>query len=187
MILVYGTDWCEDTRRTRRHLRRLAVPHRYLNVDDDLDALDRVKALSEGRRRTPTIDLGVGGTALVEPDNDTLTAALVELEMLTQEQASERIAVQNVGDRERIARAVWGVAMIAAAPAAPRRWRLPVGVLGALVTLTGAAGWDPVYQYAGVTSLGGPGDRPDESSRGRWLAPAVGSPSAEALPEGNAR
>jgi glutaredoxin len=36
MITVYGTDWCEDTRRSLRHLRRLGVPHRYRNVDDDL-------------------------------------------------------------------------------------------------------------------------------------------------------
>ena len=27
MIIVYGADWCEDTRRSLRHLRRLGVPH----------------------------------------------------------------------------------------------------------------------------------------------------------------
>ena len=25
MIIVYGADWCEDTQRSMRHLRRLAV------------------------------------------------------------------------------------------------------------------------------------------------------------------
>ena len=90
MITVYGADWCEDTRRSQRLLRRLHVPHRYVNIDDDLDGLDRAKALNHGQRRTPTIDLGLGGEALVEPDNDTLSAALVEREMLTLDEAHER-------------------------------------------------------------------------------------------------
>ena len=53
MITVYGADWCEDTRRSLRHLRRLGVPHRYENVDEDLDALAprdlRSTAASAGR------------------------------------------------------------------------------------------------------------------------------------------
>src|SRR3982751_5056250 len=76
MLIVYGADWCEDTQRSLRHLRRLAVPHRYVNIDEDLDALDRAKTLNSGRRRTPVIEMD--GTVLVEPTNDTLTAALVE-------------------------------------------------------------------------------------------------------------
>ena len=169
MITIYGTDWCEDTRRARRHLRRLSVPHRFRNIDDDLDALDDSRALNGGRRRTPMIDLGVGGSALVEPDNDTLTGALIEIEMLTQDQAQERMGVQNVGDFERVARTVSGVTLFAAASCVPRALRVPFGLVGAVVALSGAAGWCPVYQYAGVTSLGGPGDRPDESTHDEWL------------------
>ena len=77
MVIVYGADWCEDTQRSLRHLRRLGVAHRYLNVDEDLSALERARTLNDGTRRTPTIDMGVGGGALVEPENDTLTGALV--------------------------------------------------------------------------------------------------------------
>ena len=47
MITVYGADWCEDTQRSLRHLRRLSVPHQYINIDEDLDALDRAKSLAE--------------------------------------------------------------------------------------------------------------------------------------------
>ena len=104
MITVFGADWCEDTRRSQRLLRRLHVPYHYLNIDEDLDALERAKSLNHGDRRTPTIDLGLGAQALVEPDNDTLTAALVERQMLTREQAHERLGLQNVGDLERVAR-----------------------------------------------------------------------------------
>jgi hypothetical protein len=56
-------------------LRRLHVPHHYINIDEDLDGLERAKALNHGQRRTPTIDLGIGGPPLVEPDNETLAGA----------------------------------------------------------------------------------------------------------------
>lgn len=168
MITVYGADWCEDTRRTLRHLRRLSVNHRYLNIDEDLDALDRALALNDGKRRTPTVDLGVDGPGLVEPDNDTLTGALIELEMLTQEDAVDRLGVQNVGDVERAARTLGGLAIVAGASAAPRLLRGPLTLLGAVVALTGISGWCPAYHYTGVTSLGGPGDRPDEAVRETW-------------------
>lgn len=173
MITVYGADWCEDTRRSLRHLRRLAVPHRYLNIDEDLDALDRAKALNHGERRTPTIDLGVGGPPLVEPDNDELTGALIELEMLTRDTARDRLAVQNVGDVERVLRTVAGVALLGIASRTPRHLRALVRIAGATLTLSGIAGWCPVYHLAGVTSLDGPADRPDEveAGRQRWLAP----------------
>ena len=169
MIIVYGADWCEDTKRSRRHLRRLAVAHHYVNIDEDLDGLERALALNNGRRRTPIIDLGLEGATLVEPDNDTLAGALVELEMLTQEDVHERMGVQNVGDVERVARTVAGVSLLAGATVSSRL-RGPLAFLGAVVALTGVSGWCPAYYSAGVTSLGGPGDRPDETMRGRWLA-----------------
>jgi glutaredoxin len=183
MITVYGADWCEDTRRSRRLLRRLHVPHQYLNVDESVDALTRAMTLNGGKRRTPTIDLGAGGTALIEPSNDTLTGALVELSMLTRDEAFERMAVQNVGDVERGLRATAGAAILAAGAFAPRGARWPFSLLGLFVAITGLAGWCPAYHYAGVTSLGGPGDRPDESERDAWVslrpgpavAPAAGS------------
>ena len=180
MITVYGADWCEDTRRSQRLLRRLHVPHHYVNVDEDLDGLERAKALNHGQRRTPTIDLGLGGPALVEPDNETLAAALVEREMLTQDEAHERLGLQNVGDIERVARTTAGAALFAAAAAAPRQLRWPLRVLGFVAVATGVSGWCPGYHAAGVSSLGGPGDRPDEAERREWLAP---KPSATAAGE----
>ena len=174
MITVYGADWCEDTRRSQRLLRRLHVPHRYVNIDDDLDGLDRAKALNRGQRRTPTIDLGLGGEALVEPDNETLSAALVEREMLTLEQAHERLAIQNIGDVERVARTTIGAALLAGAAAVPRHLRWPLRLAGVFAAATGIAGWCPAYSAAGVTSLGGPGDRPDEAERVGWLAARAG-------------
>lgn len=175
MIIVYGADWCEDTQRSLRHLRRLHVTHQYLNVDDNLDALARAIGLNGGTRRTPVIDLGMGGSPLVEPSNDTLTGALVEMAMLTQDEAYERMGVQNVGDTERAVRTTAGALMLAAGAFAPRGARWPFGLLGLYAAGTGLTGWCPAYHYAGVTSLGGPGDRPEESERDAWLSPRIGA------------
>jgi glutaredoxin len=169
MITVYGADWCEDTRRSLRHLRRLGVSHRYLNVDEDLDALRSASTLNEGERRTPIVDLGVGGPPLVEPANDILTEALVELEMLTQDDAYERLGVQNVGDLERVVRMGAGAALVLAGSVGPRTARWPLRVTGAALALSGMVGWCPGYHSAGVTSIDGPGDRPDEAHRQTWL------------------
>jgi len=178
MITVYGADWCEDTRRSRRHLRRLGVPHQYLNIDEDLDALDRAKALNLGQRRTPVIDLGFGGAPLVEPDNDSLTGALVEREMLSDHPAVERLAVQNVGDFERVLRTLAGAALVIAGRTVDRGARRPFLMAGAMMGLSGLTGWCPAYQAAGVTSLDGPGDRPDEAARDTWLMPRASFESA---------
>ena len=159
MITVYGADWCEDTRRSQRLLRRLHVPHHYLNIDEDLDALDKAKALNHGERRTPTIDLGLGGEALVER------------EMLTRDQAHERLGIQNIGDVERVARTTAGLALIAAAGTSPVALRWPFRLIGLFATFTGVSGWCPAYHTAGMTSLGGPGDRPNESERAAWIVP----------------
>jgi glutaredoxin len=170
MITIYGCDWCEDTRRSLRHLRRLGVAHRYLNVDEDLEALHRATSINGGVRRTPTVDLGAGGPPLVEPSNDTLTEAIVELEMLTQEDAQERLGVQNVGDLERVIRTGTGAALMLAGAVAPRSVRWPLRLAGTALALSGLAGWCPGYHVSGTTSLDGPGDRPDEAHRASWLA-----------------
>ena len=169
MITVYGADWCEDTRRSQRLLRRLHVPYHYVNIDEDLNGLDRAKSFNHGQRRTPTIDLGLGGPALIEPDNETLAGALVEREMLTREQAHERLGIQNVGDVERVARTTVGLALVAGAGGSPSALRWPLRLLGLATAFTGISGWCPAYHAAGVTSLGGPGDRPEEAERTEWI------------------
>jgi glutaredoxin len=169
MITVYGADWCEDTQRSLRHLRRLAIVHKYVNIDEDSAALERAKALNGGMRRTPTIDLGVGGPALVEPSNDTLSAALVEVQMLTQDDLRERRGVQNVGDIERALRTGVGAAVFLSAGSAPRALKWPLRVIGLSVAASGLTGWCPIYYRAGVSSLEGPGDRPREAQRQAWL------------------
>lgn len=177
-LIVYGADWCEDTRRSRRHLRRLCVPHRYVNIDEDVAALERAMALNEGKRRTPTIDLD--GWVLVEPSNAALTAALLERGHVTAEGAADRLAVQNIGDLERVVRIGAGVAGVLAATRMPRLLRWPIGMASAALALTGVVGWSPIYAARGLTSLDGPGDRPDEAHRREWTAPLPRVPATGA-------
>jgi hypothetical protein len=64
-----------------------------------------------------------------------------------------------------------GGAILATAAAMPRASRWPLALLGLFAATTGLTGWCPAYYRAGVTSLGGPGDRPSESERDAWVSP----------------
>ena len=81
-ILVLGRDTCEDTTRSRAHLRARAIPFAYRNVEFDAaaDAINR--SYNNGNRVTPVILLGDPdrpALALVEPSNDALDAAIAEV------------------------------------------------------------------------------------------------------------
>ncbi len=168
MITVYGADWCEDTQRALRHLRRLGVIHSYENVDADPEALGRAKALNDGKRRTPTID--VDGTTLVEPTIGELTSALRERHQVAPAQLHQ-LEVYNVGDLERILRIGAGLLAVTAAGRMRSAWRWPLAVWGLMETVSGAVGSCPIYSALGKTSYAGPGDRPREAERRAWLAP----------------
>jgi glutaredoxin len=168
-VTVFGADWCEDTHRSRRLLRRLGVAHCYRNVDEDLAALEQATTLGQGVRRTPVVD--VDGTALVEPSNEALMSTLISRSVLSAAEAVDRLSVQNVGDVERLLRVSAGLMLYAGTRRAPALLRAPLGMLGAGLMLTGIAGWCPFYNSRHVSSLGGPGDRPGEAERTTWLRP----------------
>jgi glutaredoxin len=167
--VLYGAAWCEDTRRTRRLLRRLAIRHRYRDVDEDLEALDRATALNQGVRRTPVVT--IGSDVFVEPTNSTMTEALLSHGLLTREEVAERLHLQNVGDFERVIRVSSGLLVLAGQRQAPTLLRGLLTLTGAGLVLTGVFGWCPVFHAKGVSSLNGPGDRPDEAERQTWLRP----------------
>jgi mycoredoxin len=171
VLTLYGASWCEDTRRTRRLLRRLAIAYRYRDVDEDLEALERATTLNHGVRRTPVVTLA--GQVFVEPSNATMTVALLSHRLLTTEHVAERLHLQNVGDFERVLRVSSGLLVLASQPQAPRALRGLLTLTGASLVLTGVFGWCPVFHAKGVSSLNGPGDRPDEAERQSWLRPAL--------------
>ncbi len=168
MLTVYGADWCEDTQRSLRYLRRVGVGYLYRNIDTDPAALDEAEALNHGRRRTPIVQLNE--EVLVEPGIRTLTEALVRNGMLDRQAASDRLHRQNVGDLERGVRIGAGAGLALLASKAPRALKIPLVAVGVWEVLTGLIGWCPVYSAFGVTSLGGPLDHPMEADRETWLA-----------------
>ncbi len=167
MLTVFGADWCEDTQRSLRYLRRLEVEHEYRNVDEDTAALDEAKALNHGKRRTPVIR--VQGEVLIEPGNTALSAALVRNGLIDRRDMEARLRRRNIGDLERGIRIGGGVGLVLLALRAPKALKVPLAALGAWEVLTGTAGWCPVYRACGVTSLGGPLDHPIEADRDTWL------------------
>lgn len=74
-IVVYGTAWCGDCRRTKRFLDRHQVPYRWIDVDQDRSALERVLALNRGVRSVPTLVFADGST-LTEPSDAQLAHKL---------------------------------------------------------------------------------------------------------------
>ena len=64
-VVVYGTAWCAASQMVRRHLQRLGVPYRYVDLEADPVAASQVAWLTGGYASHPTVS--VGGSVLVEP------------------------------------------------------------------------------------------------------------------------
>ncbi len=67
-VLIYGKDACPYTQAARDDYEARKVPFRYINVKKDRAELDRMLALTRGRRQVPVIveagkvTIGFGGT-----------------------------------------------------------------------------------------------------------------------------
>lgn len=77
-IVVYGTTWCGDCRRSKKVFAELDHPYRWVDVDEDKAAETYVKELNDNMRIVPTI-VFPDGTILVEPDDQTLREKLKSL------------------------------------------------------------------------------------------------------------
>jgi len=77
-IVVYGADWCGDTKRTLKHLDDQKIDYKYINIDEDADGETKVIEWNAGKRRIPTLELGSGekATRLSVPTNAELDAAI---------------------------------------------------------------------------------------------------------------
>lgn len=74
-VVVYGTRWCGQTQLLRRHLERLGVPYRYVDLDLDPDAADQLRWWTGGYASHPT--LYINGEILVEPTLGEVNGALM--------------------------------------------------------------------------------------------------------------
>jgi mycoredoxin len=73
-VTVYGTRWCAHSQMVRRHLDRLGVPYRYVDLEADPRAAAQVRWLTGGYVSHPTVS--VAGEVLVEPSIEELDWAL---------------------------------------------------------------------------------------------------------------
>lgn len=67
-IIIYGTNWCGDCRRTRRFLDYHKIPYHWIDIDQDKEAERFVLETNRGMRSVPTLVFG-DSTILVEPSN----------------------------------------------------------------------------------------------------------------------
>ncbi len=74
-IIMYGTNWCGDTRRARRFFDEHAIPYRWIDIDQDMAARKFVEEVNHGFRSVPTI-IFPDGSMLVEPTTAQLAAKM---------------------------------------------------------------------------------------------------------------
>ncbi len=65
-IYVYGTNWCPQTTRSVKCLKRLGKTFIWFDIDRDKEACAFVEKVNKGNRSVPTI-VFPDGTILVEP------------------------------------------------------------------------------------------------------------------------
>jgi len=78
-VRVYGADWCGDTVRTLRHLKRKGVAYDYVDVDENADAERKVIEFNRGKRRIPLVEIAADGgepVTLSVPSESELDGAL---------------------------------------------------------------------------------------------------------------
>src|SRR4030081_2532492 len=64
-LTVDGTRWCAQSQMVRRHLDRLGIPYRYVDLEEDPNAAAQVRWLTGGYVSHPIVS--VAGHVLVEP------------------------------------------------------------------------------------------------------------------------
>jgi mycoredoxin len=76
-VMVYGTTWCAATQLIRRHLERLGIPYRYLDIERDARAAAQVRWWNGGQMVHPVV--AIGSSILVEPSLEELDWALADV------------------------------------------------------------------------------------------------------------
>jgi glutaredoxin len=77
-IVVYGASWCPDARRARRFFAGQKVDYRWIDIDEDNEALDFVRKTNGGQVIIPVI-VFPDESILVEPTNYELATKMEAL------------------------------------------------------------------------------------------------------------
>ena len=73
-IVVYGAHWCRDTMRTANFLNYHGIPYTLVDVEEDAEAMEKVKEWNRGHLSTPTLD--IEGRIATEPSDEELAELL---------------------------------------------------------------------------------------------------------------
>jgi thioredoxin reductase (NADPH) len=74
-LVVYGTTWCSDCKRSKMFLGEQRVPYHWIDVETDRDGLAFIEKAQDGGHNVPTIRFP-DESVLVEPTNAELAAKL---------------------------------------------------------------------------------------------------------------
>ena len=80
-ITMYGAEWCGDCRRSKRFLDANNVQYKYIDVEADQTASDKVIEINGGMSSIPVI-LFSDGSHLTEPSDKDLQTKLESLGIL---------------------------------------------------------------------------------------------------------
>ncbi len=75
IITLYGTGWCPDCKRSKQFFGEQRIPYRYVDIEQDAEAMAFVEKTNNGMRIIPTI-VFPDGAILVEPSNAQLAEKL---------------------------------------------------------------------------------------------------------------
>jgi len=81
IIVLYGTKWCGDCRRSVNILKEMNIKFTFIDIDQNKEGELYVKSTNRGNRSVPTI-VFPDGSILVEPNNVDL---IKKLDRLTEE------------------------------------------------------------------------------------------------------
>ncbi len=89
-VIVYGADWCGDVVSLRRELDARRINYRFIDVDEDHAASERVKNWNNGRRRIPTVEIEskMGNAILRVPHAGEVESELEKLGLANYDQSS---------------------------------------------------------------------------------------------------
>lgn len=73
-IILYGADWCPDCRRAKSYLKENNIDFKFIDVDLDKDATEKVETINNGKRIIPTII--INDKPYTNPDNAKLASIL---------------------------------------------------------------------------------------------------------------
>ena len=80
-VVMYGAAWCGDCRRSKAYLDSNKVEYKYIDVEADESAAQKVIEINNGMRSIPVI-IFEDGTHLTEPSDQALGDKLKSLSIL---------------------------------------------------------------------------------------------------------